>query len=59
MIEEDLSECERIKLLLGKREASQFSYVFMNAVNIFKDDVQTQAEILPILVNKIRNYTED
>jgi len=31
----------------------------MNAVNIFKDDVQMQSEILPILVDKIRNYTED
>ena len=37
-IEEDLSELERIKLLLSKREPSQFGYVFLNAVNIFKDD---------------------
>ena len=59
MIAEDLSECERIKLLLEKREPNQFSYVFFNAVNIFRDDIQMQSEILPILVTKIRNYTED
>ena len=59
MIAEDLSECERIKLLLEKREPNQFSYVFLNAVNIFRDDLEMQSEILPILVRKIRNYTED
>ena len=59
MIAEDLSECERIKLLLEKREPNQFSYVFLNAVNIFRDDLEMQGEILPILVRKIRNYTED
>ena len=59
MIEEDLSECDRIKLLLSKREPSQFGYVFLNAVNIFRGDVQMQREILPILVEKVREYTED
>ena len=37
-IEEGLSECDRIKLLLEKRDPSQFSYAFINAVNIFRDD---------------------
>ena len=59
MIEEDLSECDRIKLLLNKREPNQFGYVFLNAVNIFRDDVEMQSEIIPILMEKIRNYTED
>jgi len=45
--------------LLEKRDANQFSYVFLNAVNIFKDDAEMQAEIIPILVDKIRDYTED
>lgn len=58
-IEEDLTECERIKLLLSKRDPNQFSYVFLNAMNIFRDDVEMQAEILPLLVEKIRTYTED
>lgn len=58
MIDEDLSECERIKLLLQKREPNQFGYVFLNAVNIFRDDIQMQSEILPILVVKIREYSE-
>ena len=58
-IAEDLTECERIKLLLNKRDPNQFGYVFMNAVNIFRDDRQLQAEIIPILVEKVRNYTED
>ena len=59
MIAEDLTECERVKLLLHKREPSQFSYVFLNAVNIFRDDIETQSEIIPIMVQKIRIYTED
>ena len=40
MIEEDLSECDRIKLLLGKRDPNQYGYVFLNAVSIFRDDVE-------------------
>jgi len=44
--------------LLNKREPNQFGYVFLNAVNIFKDDLEMQREILPILVEKIRGYTE-
>ena len=59
MIAEDLSECERIKLLLNKREPNQFSYVFHNAVNIFRDDSTMQAEIMPLLCQKIREYSED
>ena len=58
-IEEDLSECDRIKLLLDKREPNQFGYVFLNAVNIFKNDTDMQREIFPILTDKVRNYTED
>lgn len=58
-IEEDLSECDRIKLLLSKRDPNQFGYVFLNAVNIFRDDLEMQCEIMPLLVEKIRNYTED
>jgi len=58
MIDEDLSECERIKLLLNKREPNQFSYVFLNAVNVFRDDIEMQSEILPILVAKVREYSE-
>ena len=38
-IEEDLSECERIKILLNKKDPMQYSYVFLNAINIFKDDL--------------------
>ena len=41
MIAEDLTECERVKILLMKREPNQFSYVYLNAVNIFRDDVET------------------
>ena len=58
-IQEDLSECERIKLLLNKRDPNQFGYVFLNAVNIFRNDIEMQAEIIPILVDKVRTYTED
>ena len=50
-----MSECERIKVLLNKPSPSQSSYVFLNAVNIFRDDVEMQREILPILVTKIAN----
>lgn len=59
MIDEDLSECERIKLLLEKRDPNQYGYVFLNAVSIFRDDPEMQSEILPILVVKVRGYTED
>ena len=54
-----MSECERIKLLLNKRDPNQFGYVFLNAVNIFRDDVAMQGEIIPILVEKVLEYTED
>ena len=59
MIEEDLSECDRIKLLLNKRDPNQYGYVFLNAVSIFRDDREMQGEIIPILVEKIREYSED
>ena len=59
MIAEDLSECERIKLLLNKRDPNQYGYVFLNAVSIFRDDIEMQSEIIPILVEKIREYSED
>ena len=54
-----MSECERIKLLLSKRDPNQFGYVFLNAVSIFRDDIEMQSEIIPILVDKIREYSED
>ena len=59
MIAEDLSECDRIKLLLNKRDPNQYGYVFLNAVSIFRDDIEMQSEIIPILVEKIREYSED
>ena len=59
MIQEDLSECERIKLLLSKREPNQFGYVYQNAVNIFRDDVPLQEEIIPIIITKVPSYTEN
>ena len=59
MIEEDLSECDRIKLLLNKRDPNQYGYVFLNAVSIFRNDLEMQGEIIPILVEKIREYSED
>ena len=59
MIDEDLSECDRIKLLLGKRDPNQYGYVFHNALSIFRNDEEMQREILPLLVVKIREYSED
>ena len=58
-IAEDLSEMERIKLLLEKRDPQQFGYVFLNAVNIFRGDAEMQAEIIPLLIDKTRGYSED
>lgn len=46
-------------MLLSKREPNQFCYVFHNAVNIFRGDEEMQAEILPLLCDKIRGYTEE
>jgi hypothetical protein len=46
-------------LLLSKRDPNQFGYVFLNAVSIFRDDLEMQSEIIPILVDKIREYSED
>ena len=31
----------------------------MNAVNIFRDDLEMQDEIIPLLMDKIREYTEE
>jgi len=58
-IAEDLTECERIKLLLNKKDPLQQSYVFLNASNIFKDDLQMQQEIIPLILNKLSSYSED
>lgn len=33
--------------------------MFLNAVSIFRDDIEMQSEILPILVVKVREYSED
>ena len=37
----------------------QYSYVFYNAINIFKDDLEMQREIIPMLLEKIAAYGED
>ena len=37
----------------------QQSYVFLNALNIFRNDTQMQKEIIPLICQKIPNYTED
>ena len=37
----------------------QQSYVFVNAVNIFKGDLEMQAEIIPIICEKVQTYSED
>ena len=37
----------------------QQSYVFLNAVNIFKGDPEMQEEIIPIVCEKIQTYSED
>ena len=58
-IEEDLSECERIKILLSKKDPMQYSYVFFNAINIFKDDIEMQTEIIPLLLDRVEAYGED
>ena len=58
-LDEGISECDRIKQLLEKRDANQFCYVFHNAANIFRGDAQMQGEILPILVAKVRCYSEE
>jgi hypothetical protein len=34
-LKEDLSEVERIKVLMGKHDMASKAYVFHNAVNIF------------------------
>ena len=49
---EDLSECDRIKALLQKKNNSQQSYVFVNAVNIFKGDSEIQTQIIPLILVK-------
>lgn len=39
-LQEDLSEIERVKILLSKKDQpSSQAYVFINAVNIFKGNV--------------------
>ena len=37
----------------------QYSYVFYNAINIFKHDLEMQREIIPMLLEKIAAYGED
>ena len=59
VIDEDLSECERIKILLSKKDPMQYSYVFFNAINIFKGDLEMQREIIPILLERVAAYGED
>ena len=48
-----------MKLLLNKKDNMQQSYVFLNALNIFRNDPQMQKEIIPLICQKIRNYGED
>ena len=54
-----MTECQRVKLLLNKKDNMQQSYVFLNALNIFRNDPQMQKEIIPLICQKIRNYGED
>ena len=58
-IDEDLTECERIKILLAKKDPTQQGYIFINAINIFRDDIEMQREIIPLLLEKIQAYGED
>jgi len=57
-IPDNLSEADRIKVLLSKKDFLQQSYVFANALNIFKDDTATQLEIIPLILSKIVKFTE-
>ncbi len=41
-IAEGLSEIERVKLLLGKKNSTQQQYVFVNAENIFRNESEAQ-----------------
>ena len=48
-----------MKLLLSKKDNMQQSYVFLNALNIFRGDPQMQAEIIPLICDRVPNYGED
>ncbi len=49
-IPEDLSEYERTKLLLSKKDTVQRSYVFKSCESLFSSDIKIQKEILPIIL---------
>jgi len=56
---EDLSEAQRIKVLLNKKDPLQQGYVFINAINIFKGDPDIQREIIPLILEKIKTCNEE
>lgn len=60
-IQEGLSEKERIKILLFKKDdRSQVQYVFNNAKNIFKGNEDSiQDEIIPIILDNILKWPEE
>ena len=57
-IKEDLTEAERIKVLLGKKDPLQQGYVFINAINIFKDDPAMQRDVIPLILSKLSSCSE-
>ena len=59
-IQENLSEKQRVKLLLFKKDDPvQQSYVFQNARNIFRDNLDSiQDEIIPLILENIVQCSE-
>lgn len=59
-IQEGLSEKERVKILLFKKDDPlQQAYVFTNARSIFRGNPdQIQHEIIPIILSNIRKWSE-
>jgi hypothetical protein len=49
-LQEDLTECQRIKALLAKKNNTQQSYVFLNAINVFKGDSEMQSQLIPLII---------
>ena len=44
---------------MNKKDPTQYGYIFMNAINIFRDDYEIQREIIPLLLSKVSDYGED
>ena len=59
-LQEDLSEAERIKLLLTRNDQpQQQSYVFANALNIFRGNPDgIQQEVIPLIIKGLPGYSE-